>query len=100
MQSKVLPKRRHLSSEWVLVCSSSLVMSRALRGSTLTEPKQWLTPKSDSLESFVFFLLRVLTVLALVVLAGYLVVADKAPAVSGAALLATAVALLRHSAAS
>jgi hypothetical protein len=66
----------------------------------LTEPKQWLTPKSDSLESFVFFLLRVLTVLALVVLAGYLAITDKAPAASGAALLATAVALLRHGAAS
>lgn len=66
----------------------------------MTESKQWLTPKSDSFESFVLFLLRVLTVLALVALAGYLAIADKAPAVSGAALLATVVALLRHSAAS
>jgi hypothetical protein len=66
----------------------------------LTEPKQWLIPKSDSFESFVLFLLRVLTVLALVALAGYLTIADKAPALSGAALLATVVALLRQRAAS
>jgi hypothetical protein len=66
----------------------------------LTEPKQWLTPKSDSLETFIYFLLRVLTVLALVALAGYLAIADKAPALSGAALLATVVALLRQRAAS
>ena len=75
-------------------------MPRGLRGNALTEPKQWLTPKSDSLESFIIFLLRVLTVLALVALAGYLTIDDKAPALSGAALLATVVALLRQRAAS
>jgi hypothetical protein len=62
----------------------------------VTQPKSWRKPKSDSLEDFVFFLLRVLTVLALVGVAVILAVTEKLPAASGAALLATAVALLRR----
>lgn len=68
-------------------------MSRALRGDALTEPKQWRRLKSDSFESFAFFVLRVLVVLALVAATIYLALAGSLTAAS-TTLLAAAAALL------
>jgi hypothetical protein len=79
---------------WFVSVPSSLVMSRALRGSALTEPKQWLTPKSDSFESFVFIVVRLLVVLALVAATVYLAIIGSLTAASGTGLLAAAAALL------
>jgi hypothetical protein len=62
--------------------------------SALTEPKQWLIPKSDSFESFVFFVVRVLVVLALVAATIYLAIVGSLTAASGTGLLAAAAALL------
>jgi hypothetical protein len=58
------------------------------------ETKQWLTPKSDSFESFVFFIVRVLVVLALVGATIYLAITGSLTAASGTGLLAAAAALL------
>jgi fucose 4-O-acetylase-like acetyltransferase len=62
----------------------------------VNDRRRWLTPKSDSLESFVFFLLRALTVLALVSVAVYLAVADEGRAATATALLAAAAAFARR----
>jgi hypothetical protein len=58
--------------------------------------KQWLTPKSDSLESFVFFVLRVVVVLALIGAAVFLALTDRLPAASGLVLLSIGAAILRR----
>jgi hypothetical protein len=62
----------------------------------LTEPKQWLTPKSDSFESFVFFVLRVVTVLAFVGATVYLAIVGTSFSAFGSALLAATAALVRR----
>jgi small-conductance mechanosensitive channel len=64
-----------------------------VRGDALSEPRQWLTPKSDSFESFVFFVVRVLVVLALVAATIYLAIVGSLTAASGTGLLAAAAAL-------
>jgi hypothetical protein len=61
-----------------------------VRGSTLTEYQQWLTPKSESFESFVSFVVRLLVVLALVAAT----IVGSLTAASGTALLAAVAALL------
>lgn len=60
----------------------------------MAQPRQWLTLKSDSFESFIFFVVRVAVVLALVGAVIYLAMTRSLTAVSGTALLAAAAALL------
>jgi hypothetical protein len=60
----------------------------------LNEPKPWLTPKSDSLESFLAFVVRLLLVVAVTGTTAYLALADRLTAPTGTVLLAIAAGLL------
>ena len=60
----------------------------------MNDPKPWLTPKSDSLESFVDFVVRVLLVIALIAATVYLAVTGRLTAASETALLAAAAGFL------
>lgn len=60
----------------------------------MNDPKPWLTPKSDSLESFLAFVVRLLLVVTLTGTAAYLAFADRLTAPTGTVLLALAAGLL------
>jgi hypothetical protein len=61
----------------------------------LSDPKPWLNPKSDSLESFLRFVITMLVVVALTGVAIALVCAGRLTPASATGLFAEVVGLLR-----
>lgn len=60
----------------------------------MQRPRPWLTPKSDSLESFLVFAVRLMLAIALMATVAYLALDDRLTAASGTALLVAAAGLL------
>jgi hypothetical protein len=82
------------------VGTSSRAVSRALRGAALREPKPWLTPKSDSLEAFLPFALRIVTEITVLLVFAYAAarwaITGQAPGGPATALLVVGAALARR----